>query len=72
MTRPVMQSDKADQMLAFVGLLLIAVSGAGLWAMLPKGGKVVWAATAPVLESVIPIALVAGFATGLVFVIASL
>ena len=59
-------------MLALVGFLLIAVSAAGLWAMLPKGGKLVWAATAPVLEAVIPIALVAGFATGLIFVIASL
>jgi hypothetical protein len=40
--------------------------------MLPKDGKVVWAATAPVLESVIPIGIVTGFATGLIFLLASL
>jgi hypothetical protein len=40
--------------------------------MLPKRGELVWAATAPILESIIPIAIVAGFATGLIFVVASL
>lgn len=34
----------------FLGLLFIAGSVAGFWAMLPKGGKVVWAGTAPVLD----------------------
>jgi hypothetical protein len=59
-------------MLIFVGFLLILVAAAAHWAMLPKGGKVVWAATAPVLESVIPIGIVAVFATGVIFVISAL
>jgi hypothetical protein len=59
-------------MLIFVGLVLFAASAAALRAMLPKEGKVVWAATAPVLESVIPIAIVAGFSVGAIFVLASL
>ena len=59
-------------MLIFVGFLLIAGSAAALRVMLPKDGKVLWAATAPVLESVIPIGIVTGFATGLIFLLASL
>jgi len=59
-------------MLLLVGLLLIAASAAALWAMLPRAGRLAWAATAPVLQDVIPIGIVAGFATGLIFVIASL
>jgi hypothetical protein len=58
-------------MLIFLGLLFIAGSVAGFWAMLPKGGKVVWAGTAPVLESVIPITLMASFATGLALITTS-
>jgi hypothetical protein len=59
-------------MLSLVGLLLLTASAAALWAMLPRAGRLAWAATAPVLQDVIPIGIVAGFATGLIFVIASL
>ncbi len=55
-----------------VGIILIAGAVAALRAMLPKDGRVHRLATAPVLESVIPIGIVAAMAFGLVLIAASL
>ena len=52
-------------MLALVGLILIAVSVAGFWAMLPKNGNVHRLATVPVLGSLVPLAIISGFILGL-------
>jgi hypothetical protein len=57
---------------AFVGIILIAAAVAALRAMLPKDGKVHRLATAPVLESVIPLGIVAAMAFGLVLIAAAL
>ena len=46
-------------MLALVGILLIAAAVVVLRAMLPKNGQVNRLATAPALESVIPLGIVA-------------
>ena len=49
-------------MIALVGLMFIAASVVVLWRLLPTEGKVHGLATAPFLESIIPISIVAGFA----------
>lgn len=51
-------------MLAFVGLILTAVSAVGFWQMLPKNGNVHRLATVPVLDSLIPLGIISGFALG--------
>ena len=45
-------------------------AGRALWFMVPKDGRINRLATMPVLESVIPLAIVGGFAVGLGFILA--
>jgi len=59
-------------MIALVGLMFIAASVVVLWRLLPTEGKVHRLATAPFLESIIPICIVAGFAVGVALVFAGL
>lgn len=49
---------------ALIGVLIVAASIAVFLMLLPKNGKVYRLATAPVLESIIPLGIVAGFAVG--------
>lgn len=51
-------------MLAFVGLILTAVSAVVFWQMLPKNGNVHRLATVPLLDSLIPLGIISGFALG--------
>ncbi len=50
---------------ALVGILMIGGSGWLLWALLPREGVLNRYATMPVLESLLPLAIVGGFAVGL-------
>jgi hypothetical protein len=59
-------------MIALVGLLLIAASVVVFWRLLPSEGKVHRLATAPFLESIISICIVAGFAVGVALEFAGL
>ena len=47
-----------------IGVLIVAASIAAFLALLPKDGKVHRLATAPILESIIPLGIVAGLAVG--------
>ena len=49
---------------ALIGVLIVAASIAVFLMLLPKNEKVHRLATAPVLESIIPLGIVAGFAVG--------
>ena len=40
------------------GVILLAAGGAGIWYFKPHNGKVHWHAEVPVLDSMIPIAIV--------------
>jgi hypothetical protein len=57
-------------MVALVGIVFIIASGTALWRLLPTDGKRHRLATAPFLESIIPIGIVAGFAVGVALVLA--
>lgn len=57
-------------MTAIAGIVFIIASCAVLWRLLPTNGKVHRLATAPFLESIIPICIVAGFAIGVALVFA--
>jgi len=59
-------------MMALVGLVMMAGAAAALWALLPKDGKTSWAATAPVIQDVFPLGIVAAFAVGLLLIIFSI
>jgi hypothetical protein len=59
-------------MVAIIGIVFIIVSGASFWRLLPTNGKIHRLATAPFLESIIPICIVAGFAIGVALVFAGI
>ena len=59
-------------MIAIVGLIFIIVSVAVFWRLLPTDGKLHRLATAPFLESIIPICIVAGLAVGVALIFAGL
>jgi len=58
-------------MTAVVGVAFVVASGALLWRLLPTEGKVHRLATAPFIESIIPLGIVAGFAIGAALVFAA-
>ena len=59
-------------MIVIVGIVFIAASVGALWRLLPSEGRLHPLATAPVLESVIPICIVGGFAIGMALIFAGL
>jgi hypothetical protein len=59
-------------MAALVGIAFMIASGAAFWRLLPTNGKVHRLATAPFIESIIPIGIVAGFAIGAALIFAGL
>jgi hypothetical protein len=54
---------------ALVGIAIIVASATLLWWLLPRNGVLNRLATAPVLESVLPLSIVGGFAVGLCLVV---
>jgi hypothetical protein len=54
--------------LLVVGIAMVTGAIGLLWVMLPKDGQPHRLATAPVLESVIPLTIVTGFAVGLALI----
>ena len=52
-------------MILLIGLVLFAGAAALFWYLLPTEGRLHPLATAPVLESLLPIAIIVGFAAGL-------
>jgi hypothetical protein len=58
-------------MIKVVGAVMIAGSVIVLRALRPKDGRVSRLATTPVIEDVIPFGIVAGFAIGLVLILAT-
>jgi hypothetical protein len=54
--------------LVLIGIAMLAAAIALLWVMLPKDGQLHRLATAPVLESVIPLTIVTGIAIGLALI----
>lgn len=56
-------------MIPVVGPILIVAAAAFLWYMLPKHGRLNRWATVPVVEDLIPFAIVGMFATGLILTI---
>ena len=59
-------------MTAIVGIVFIVASCAVFWRLLPTNGKLHRLATAPFLESIIPISIVAGFAIGVALIFAGI
>jgi hypothetical protein len=57
---------EGEGMLAILGLVIVAATILTFWRLLPKDGKIHPLATAPFLESIIPIGLIAGLSFGLV------
>jgi len=57
-------------MVALIGIVFMIASGAAFWQLLPTNGRIHWLATAPFLESIIPLCIVSGFAIGLALVFA--
>jgi hypothetical protein len=53
-------------MLAILGLMIVTATVLMFWRLLPKNGVIHPLATAPFLESIIPIGLIAGLSFGLV------
>lgn len=51
-----------------VGLLIVVGSIGLLWVMLPTNGKLSRLATTPILESILPLVIVSGFAVGLALI----
>lgn len=51
-------------MTAIVGFIVTGASGGLLWRMLPKNGKPHRFATAPILDSIIPVGIIGGLAVG--------
>ena len=58
-------------MTAIAGIVFMVASGALFWRLLPTDGKVHRLATAPFIESIIPLGIVAGFAVGAALVFAA-
>jgi len=59
-------------MIVIVGIVFIAASVGVLWRLLPTEGRLHRLATTSVLESIIPLAIVAAFAIGLALIFAGL
>jgi len=57
-------------MISLFGLVILGGAIAALRYMLPRNGVTVRAATMPVLESVIPIGIIAGIAVGIALMFA--
>jgi hypothetical protein len=57
---------------ALFGIILVGTSVIGFWLMLPKDGLVRPVATMPVLESVIPLLIIASFFVGAGFIFAGI
>jgi hypothetical protein len=57
-------------MIAIIGIAFMAASVTVLWRLLPTEGKVHRLATAPFIESIVPIGIVAGLAIGAALVFA--
>jgi hypothetical protein len=55
-------------MLAILGIAIAGVSAWTFWYLLPRDGKVSWIVTAPVLESILPLGLIGGFALGVAMI----
>jgi hypothetical protein len=56
---------------ALAGIVFLAASAAAFWRLLPADGRVHRLATMPVIESLLPLAIVGGFAIGVALVFAS-
>lgn len=52
------------------GVIMFGAGGAGLWYCKPRNGVAHSVATAPLLESLVPIAIVSALAIGLALVVA--
>jgi hypothetical protein len=57
-------------MVATIGIAFMIASGVAPWGLLPANGQVHRLATTPFVESIIPLAIVAGFAVGTALVFA--
>jgi hypothetical protein len=53
-------------MVAILGLLITAASAGAFWYLLPRNGEVHWLVTARGFEQMLPLALISGFAIGVV------
>jgi hypothetical protein len=53
-------------MIPILGLLMVAASAGAFWYLLPKNGDVHWLVTARGFEQMLPLALISGFAIGVV------
>lgn len=53
-------------MIPILGLLIVAASAGAFWYLLPKNGEVHWLVTARGFEQMLPLALISGFAIGVV------
>jgi hypothetical protein len=54
------------------GFVVIGGSGAGLWYFMPRNGQVHRLARAPLLDSLIPIAIVGSLAIGVALIVAGI
>ncbi len=52
------------------GIVVAGGGGAGLWYMMPRGGVIHPLAKKPLLDSLIPIAIVAALAVGVALIVA--
>lgn len=55
-------------MLAILGIVIAGASAWTFWYLLPRDGKVHWVVTAPVIESILPLGLISGFALGVAMI----
>jgi hypothetical protein len=63
--------DEAFAMIAILlGLIVLAGAGAGFWVLQPREGVVHPLVVMPVLESLVPLGIVAGFALGAAMILA--
>ncbi len=53
-------------MVAILGLLIAGASAGAFWYLLPRNGQVHWLVTARGFEQMLPLALISGFAIGVV------
>lgn len=54
------------------GLVITGAGGAALWAMMPKNGTVHPLARKPLLDTLIPIAIITALAIGIALIVAGL
>jgi len=54
------------------GLIVASGGGAGLWYLMPRNGEPHHLARTPVLDSLLPIAIVAAFAIGVALIVAGI